>query len=359
MRRNPAFADTLRIIAKEGAKAFYSGAIAHDISAAARGAVGNPGRLTVADMQHYRAKQRAPVCAAYRKYRLCGMGPPTSGGMTVIQILKMLEGFDLAAAPPSAPKTVHLFTQAARLAYADRALHMADADFYPVPIAALLSESYLRRRARLIDPLRDMGKARSGLPSGTTAGIDHAFPSTTHFSIVDRYGNALSMTSSIENAFGSTLMVRGFLLNNQLTDFSFAARNAQGAPLANRVQANKRPRSSMAPTIVFDAAGKPLLIIGSPGGSRIINYVAKTIMAVLDHRLSLQSALDLPHYANRNGATDVEQGSAADGLREALQRMGHVVNLRPLNSGLHAIHIADGILYGAADRRREGVANGE
>ena len=356
--RNPVLADTFSTIAKEGPRAFYSGAIAHDIAAAVSAAVDNPGRLTVADMQRYRAKQRAPLCATYHEYRLCGMGPPTSGGITVIQIMKMLEGFNLAALSPLSPTAAHLFTQAARLAYADRVLHIADADFYPVPVTELLSEPYLQSRARLIDPQKDMGTANSGLPYTAAAGINQALPSTTHFSIVDRHGNALSMTSSIENAFGSTLMVRGFLLNNQLTDFSFAARDSAGLQIANRVQANKRPRSSMSPMIVFDAAGKPMLVIGSPGGSRIINYVAKTIMAVLDHGLDLQNALDLPHYTNRNGDTDLERDTAAEGLSEALRRMGHTINVRPLNSGLHAIHIKNGVLYGAADLRREGTAQG-
>jgi len=298
------------------------------------------------------------VCAPYRKYRVCGMGPPTSGGLTVIQMLKILENFDLASLSPLSPQAAHLFTQAGRLSYADRAAHMADADFHPVPIKALLDEDYLKARAALINPARDMGKAVQGLEDNATqAGLTRALPSTTHLSVVDQYGNAVSMTSSIENAFGSTLLVRGFLLNNQLTDFSFAAKGADDTLIANRVQANKRPRSSMSPFIVFENDA-PRLVIGSPGGSRIINYVAQAIIAVLDWNLNVQDALNLPHYVNRNGGTDLEKDTAAAQLRGALEAMGHTINVRALTSGLHAIHLTNGELQGGADPRREGVAAG-
>lgn len=355
--KNQALADTFRRIARGGAKAFYHGAIAQDIVAAVRSASGNPGVLSEADLQNYRAKMRPPICAPYRVYRVCGMGPPTSGGLTVLQMLGMLAHFDMAAMPPLSPQAAHIFTQAAKLAYADRAVHMADSDFYPVPTTRLLDANYLKARAALIHPLRDMGQAQSGVAAEAAAAVSRSLPATTHLSVVDRYGNALSMTSSIENAFGSTLLVRGFLLNNQLTDFSFAARDDKGALVANRVQANKRPRSSMSPTIVF-LQNKPYLIIGSPGGSRIINYVARAIVAVLDWNLDVQSAVALPHYVNRNGATDLEEGTAAAELQTALEAMAHKIKIRPLSSGLHAIHLTGKELQGGADPRREGTAAG-
>lgn len=356
--KNPELAQTFRQIAEHGAAAFYRGQIAEDIAAAVHNAADNPGLLAAADLHNYRAKMRPPVCAPYRKYKICGMGPPTSGGVAVLQILKILEIFDLAAAPPLSPRTAHLFTQAARLAYADRAVHLADSDFHPAPLAELLDAEYLKSRAALIDPARDMGEAKQGLPQKTTAaGFSPDLPSTTHFSIVDKNGNALSMTSSIEKAFGCGLMVRGFLLNNQLTDFSFAAKNEDGAAAANRVQGGKRPRSSMAPTIVF-LDGAPFLVVGSPGGSRIINYTARAVAAVLDWNMDIQSALELPHYANRNGATDLEENTAAEKLKEPLEALGHQVNIRPLDSGLHGIRIVNGELEGGADPRREGIAAG-
>ena len=355
--KNPELAETFRTVAENGAGAFYTGDIAKDIVAAVRDAKDNPGVLDESDLQSYRAKSRPPVCTNYREYKVCGMGPPTSGGMTVIQILKILESFDMPSVEPLSAQAAHLFSQAAKLAYADRAAHMADSDFYPVPIDKLIDEEYLAARAKLINPDKDMGRAESGLPR--PAGQNHALPSTTHLSVVDRHGNALSMTSSVENAFGSTLMTRGFILNNQLTDFSFAAEDEDGVKIANRVQPGKRPRSSMSPTIVFDKEGAPLLIIGSPGGSRIINYVARSIVAVLDWNMDVQSALDLPHYVNRNGATDLEAETAAENLRAELEKMGHEVNVRPLVSGLHAVHITEGVLHGAADPRREGTAAGE
>ncbi len=379
--KNPALAETFRAVAENGAQAFYRGAIARDIAAAVRNAKDNPGALSESDLQNYRAKARPPVCAPYRKYKICGMGPPTSGGLTVLQILKILENFDMASLPPMSPQAAHLFTQAARLAYADRAAHMADADFHPVPAAALLNADYLKSRAALINPAQDSGKAETGIPK-SAAGASPDLPSTTHFSITDKDGNMLSMTSSIENAFGSTLMARGFLLNNQLTDFSFAAKGEDGALIANRAQANKRPRSSMSPFIVFEN-GAPVLAIGSPGGSRIINYVARALVAVLDWEMDIQRALDLPHYANRNGATDLEEGTAAEELKAPLEAMGHKINIRKLTSGLHAVQIIRvesvleanetaaqifGMPYtvrtvkkelrGAADPRREGVALG-
>ena len=355
--KNAPLADTFRRIAAEGTSAFYRGDIARDIVAAVQNN-DNAGMLSEEDLQQYRAKKREPLCADYREHQICGMPPPTSGGLTVLQILKTLENFDLSSLPPLSHEAAHLFTQAAKLSYADRAVHIADPDFHSTPTAAMLDESYLKSRATLIDKQKDMGKATTGLTKETVAQINRALPSTTHLSIVDKDGNALSMTSSIENAFGSTILVRGFLLNNQLTDFSFAAKDENANLIANRVQAGKRPRSSMSPMIIFDKDGELELVIGSPGGSRIINYVARAIIAILDWGLDVQSALDLPHYVNRNGVTDLEEGTAAENLQEALSDLGHEIKIRTLTSGLHGIHHINGELQGGADPRREGVAVG-
>lgn len=360
--RNSAYADTLRAIAEGGADAFYSGEIARDIVAAVRGATGNPGLLSEADLATYRAKARPPVCIDYRGHRVCGMGPPSSGGLTVGMILGLLERFDISAMPPNSADAEHLFIEAARLAYADRALYMADADFVSVPTAGLLDRGYLRDRSRVIDAGRSMGEAGPGEPPRRRTerrAPDSALelPSTSHFSIVDGEGNAVSMTTSIESAFGSRLMVRGFLLNNQLTDFSFRP-EVDGRPVANRVEPGKRPRSSMAPTIVLGPNGRLRLAVGSPGGSRIINYVARSVIGVLDWSLDIQAAVSLPHVVSRNGVVDLEAGTAAADLRSALEERGHEIRVRDLTSGLHGIAATGDGLSGGADPRREGIALG-
>ncbi|MCB1761086.1 MAG: gamma-glutamyltransferase [Gammaproteobacteria bacterium] len=361
IKKNPQLAMTFRRIALLGAKGFYKGQIALDIVAAVRAAGDNPGLLTIEDMVGYEAKERPPVCADYKAHRVCGMGPPTSGGMTVIQMLKLLEGRELARFPPLSVEAAHLFTQAGRLAYADRAKYMADADFVTVPVEGLIDAGYLGQRAALIGE-RDMGAAPAGTPPDADrnwkAASSPEQPGTTHFSIVDGEGNGFSMTSSIEMAFGSTLMVHGFLLNNQLTDFSFAE-TREGELVANRVQPGKRPRSSMSPFMVFDGDGRLRMLIGSPGGSRIINYVAKTMLGVLEWKLDIQSAISLPHYVNRNGTTDLEQHTAAVDLQPGLEALGHKVSVRDLNSGLHGIVITDEGLQGGADPRRVGQVLGK
>ena len=361
--RNPAFADTLRAIADGGGDAFYGGAIADDIVATVQGATDNPGSLTVDDLAGYRVVERAPVCIDYRGYDVCGMGPPSSGGLTVGQILGVLGHFDLAAMGPESVDAWHLFAEASKLAYADRGQYMADSDFVSVPSAGLLDGAYLTTRAQLVD--RDAAMATpvaAGNPPwretrlyAPDTGDDR--PGTSHITIVDGDGNVASMTSSIEGAFGSQLMTGGFLLNNELTDFSFRPA-VDGRPVANRVEAGKRPRSSMAPTIVFHADGSPRLAIGSVGGSRIIAHVAQTLVAVLDWGLDVQQAINLGHVSNRNGRTDLEEGTAAAGFAEALAARGHEVNVRGLNSGLHGIEILSIGLFGGADPRREGVAIG-
>ena len=360
---NQAYAATLKAIAAGGAKAFYKGDIATDMVAAITGAVGNPGVMTVADLGAYEAKDRAAVCRPYRQWRVCGMGPPSSGGVTTLAILGLLEHFDLAALAPGSAEAVHLVSEASRLAYADRARFLADSDFVTVPVRGLLDRGYLADRAALIDREQSMGTAEAGTPPHDDGRLRASEPgteqfSTTHLCVIDSEGNAVSMTSSVESAFGSRLMVRGFMLNNQLTDFSFRPA-VDGVPVANRVAPGKRPRSSMAPTLVFDGNGRLLLAVGSPGGSRIIGYVTQTLIAMLDWGLDVQQALDLPHHVNRNGPTDLETGTPLADLEAALVALGHDVRVRSLTSGLHAIAITPAGLEGGADPRREGVALGD
>ena len=356
---NPAYADTLRQIARRGADAFYTGAIAEDIVATVRNAEGNPGVLSTLDLALYQVIERAPVCVPYRAHEVCGMGPPSSGALTVGQILGMLDSHDIS--DPAAPDTWRLIGDASRLAFADRGRYMADSDFVPMPTEGLVDTTYLAERAALLDGDDALPEVAPGNPEWDHAqiwGDDQSieFPSTSHISIVDSYGNALSMTTTIEGGFGSKLLVRGFLLNNELTDFSFAT-HADGYPVANRVEPGKRPRSSMAPTIVMQD-GAPVLVIGSPGGSRIIGYVAQAIIAHLDWGMNVQQAVADPHLVNRFGTYDVEADSDRAALEGPLNDLGFEVNVTNLNSGLHAIAIGDG-LTGGADPRREGVAIGE
>jgi gamma-glutamyltranspeptidase/glutathione hydrolase len=287
------------------------------------------------------------------------MGPPSSGAVAVLQTLGILQSFDLPALAPNSAEAVHLIAEAGRLAFADRNLFLADSDFVPVPVARLLDPAYLARRAQAISPAKTLGKAAPGLPAQNGAMPAQADPpATSHLVVVDGAGNIVSMTTSIESAFGSRLMVGGFMLNNELTDFSFRP-EAEGRPVANRVEPGKRPRSSMSPTLVFGADGRPVLALGSPGGSRIIGYVLQTLVAVLDWGLDIQAAVELPHAVNRNGPTDLEEGTALTALKPALEALGHEVRLRKLTSGLHGIALTPGGLEGGADPRREGVALGD
>ncbi|MFC3613912.1 gamma-glutamyltransferase [Lutimaribacter marinistellae] len=361
--RNSAYAETLRTLAAEGAAGFYAGPIAAEIVRTVREAEGNPGVLSAVDLALYQVIERAPVCAAYRAYEVCGMGPPSSGALTVGQILGMLDGYDLAALGPQSADAWRLIGDASRLAFADRGRYMADSDFVPMPTDGLVEPAYLDERGMMLDredalPTDMVEPGQPPWDHATLWADDESLelPSTSHISIVDSYGNALSMTTTIENGFGSRLMAAGFLLNNELTDFSFRT-HRNGVPIANRIAPGKRPRSSMSPTIVMQD-GKPALVIGSPGGSRIIGYVAKSIIAWADWGMNVQEALALPHLVNRFGTYDLEEGSAAAALAEPLAGMGFEVNLRGLNSGLHAIEVGDG-LQGGADPRREGIAVGE
>ena len=359
---NPDYAATLRTVAAGGADAFYYGDIAADIAAAVQSAARNPGALTVADIESYEARQRQPVCAAYRLYAVCGMGPPSSGGLTTLQILGLIERFDIAGAGANSLGAVHVIAEAGRLAFADRAVFMADSDFVQVPIEGLLDRAYLAERSALIRLDKSMGKAGAGAPPGSNRRAyamhsrEHG-ASTSHLSVIDAAGNAVSFTTSIERGFGSRLMVRGFLLNNQLTDFSFRAEQ-NGQPVANRVEGGKRPRSSMAPALVFGPDGELLLAMGSPGGSRIIGYVTLALIASLDWQMDPQAAVSLAHHVNRNGATELEAGSPLEALAPQLEALGHEIKIRALNSGLHGVRVAADGLEGGADPRREGVALG-
>ncbi len=362
LRNNPAFAATLRLIAKQGPNGFYRGGVARDIAAAVRAAQPWPGVLTEADIARYAVVARRPVCAPYRRWRVCGMGPPSSGGLAVAQILGQLARFDLGKLRRQAA-SYHFLIEASRRAFADRNRYVADPKFAPVPVRRMLDPAYLRRRARSIDPARAGGRATPGrfpVKKGALPGRGRSLeiPATSHISIVDGDGNGISMTTTIEAGFGSGIMVRGFLLNNELTDFSFRAARA-GGPVANRVEGGKRPRSSMAPTMVFDQKGRLVMVTGSPGGSRIIGYVAGSIIAVLDWKLNAQAATDLPRVLSRNGPAEVEKG-APTALIEALRALGHKVRLARMTSGLHIIRrLPDGRLEGGADPRREGIALGD
>lgn len=360
---NPALADTYRQLAAGGAEAFYNGDIARAISAAVANAARNPARMTPGDIAGYQPKTRAPICRPYRTWRLCAMPPPTSGGLTTLQILGLLEGFDMARIAPSSVQAVHLISEASRLAYADRRRYIGDPDFVSVPVDGMLDAAYLQRRAGRISATESMGRASPGRPRGAgnarLADDDReGFPSTSHLSVIDRDGNAVSMTTTIERAFGSRLMVRGFLLNNQLTDFAFIPRR-DGRSVANAVAPGKRPRSSMSPTLVFDADGKLFATVGSPGGSRIITYVTKALIGLLDWNLDMQAAIDLPNHANRNGATELEKDTPLVKHADALRRLGHEVKFGALVSGLHGIRVTQDGYDGGADRRREGVALGD
>ena len=381
--KNPALAAVFKRIAKEGPDALYQGSIADEIARKVQGHR-NAGSLSQADLKGYTAKQRAPLCTDYKQWKVCGMPPPSSGGIAVAQILGTLQALEtrtprLAIAPMTpvksaspaglepTPEAVHLLAEAGRLAFADRALYVADADFTPVPVAGLVAPGYLAQRATLIGE-RSMGIAKPGQP----AGIQVAYApdrsplriSTSQVVAVDDQGGAVSMTTTVEAAFGSHVMVQGFLLNNQMTDFSFIPEE-NGQPVANRVQPGKRPRSAMAPTLVFDRkTGELLATVGSPGGSQIIEYVSKSLVAMLDWKLDPQAAISLPNFGSRNGATELEAGLFSPALKQALKDKGHALSEIDMTSGVQAIirtRDAQGkvLLSGGADPRREGEALGD
>ena len=364
--RNPDYADTLKTLRSEGAEGFYHGGLAEAVVEAVQTDPAIPGDLTLDDLAAYDVVEREPVCMDYRGHEVCGMGPPSSGALTVGQILGILETFDLGD-DPLGERFVHLFAQAGRLAFADRNLYIGDTDFVTVPVEGLLDEDYLTSRAALITGM-DMGTAAPGTPPGefdpTSPQDGDTESGTSQVSIIDRYGNALSMTTTIESSFGNGVMVRGggFLLNNELTDFSFSPVGPGGKPIANRVQPGKRPRSSMSPTIVRDAEGEVELVTGSPGGSSIIGYTAQSIVNVLDFGLDAQQAVNVPHHQNRNGSTNLEEpipGVTLDydvaALAAALEARGHPVTIGELTSGLSVIQVTSSGYVGGADHRRDGA----
>jgi gamma-glutamyltranspeptidase/glutathione hydrolase len=359
--RNPEYAKTLRLLAAKGADAFYAGEVAADIVAAVRGNA-NPGSMTLEDLAGYRVRDVEPLCGAYRQWKLCGMPPSSSGGIAVLQILGVLEGRDLAAVRPNSAQAVHLLAEAGRLAFADRNRYVGDDRFVDVPVQGLVDRGYLAQRAKLIAAEKSMGKAQPGTPPGLKVvladdPVDEV-AGTSHIAIVDAQGNAVSMTTTIEGFFGSKQMVRGFLLNNELTDFNFQPVE-DGRAVANAVAPGKRPRSSMAPFLVYDAKGGRLeQVMGSPGGSLIINYVAKALVATLDWKMDMQSAIALPNFGSRGGPTEIESGTELEGVSAALKAMGHDVRPIDMTSGLAGIRRTATGWEAGADPRREGVARG-
>ncbi len=364
--KNPAYAQTLRLIAEGGAEAFYRGPIAKAVADAVTNSPVSPAVMTEADLARYKPYRREPLCVPYRKWSVCGMPPPTSGGLVIAQSLAMLERFDLASMEPMGAEALHVLLEAERFAYADRDLYVADPDFIHVPVKGMTDPAYLKARAAQIDPGQSVGKAPAGDPwphnlpraPDTTPKL----PGTSHFTIVDQAGTVVSITTTVEFLFGSNVMAGGFFLNNQLTDFS-AAPIKDGRVVANSVQPGKRPRSSMSPTIVFERTatglGKPVFAIGSPGGSRIPGYVLLTLVGVLDWGMDVQDAIDLPRFLTRNGDVEVEAIEDVESLAPviaALKAKGHEIGEpRTMGSGLHGIKITGRGLEGGADRRREGI----
>lgn len=393
--RNQPLADVLKNIATSGSKGLLEGEVAQAIVSKVQSHPSNPGKLSLADMAGYQAKKREPICHDYtaraRDYRICGMPPPSSGAIAIGQILGILNNTSAATLPlqtdvglmggtsgstgaaPSA-EWLHLYTEASRLAFADRAQYLGDPDFVQPPGGnwmSLLAPDYLAERAKLIQQQpggQSMKTAKPGVPGTvkTAYGPMREQPEygTSHISIVDRYGNAIAMTTTIEDAFGARQMVNGFLLNNELTDFSYAPTDAEGRPVANRVQAGKRPRSSMAPTLVFDkATGQLVMSGGSPGGALIIHYTAKTLYGVLNWGLNAQQAIDLPNFGSLNGPTLLEEKRFAPATVEAVRTRGAEVREINMTSGLQAIARGQAhgkpLWLGGADPRREGVVMGE
>ena len=355
---NPALADTLERIAAHGPSHFYEArgeALATHVAAATPG----DAAMRETDVTGYAARERDAVCGPYREYTICSMGPPSSGATTVLAILGQLERFDMAALGPDNPTAWHLFAESQRLAYADRELYLADGDFVSVPVAGLVDPTYLAMRAQLIAPGRRMETVEAGRPSGAVAaradGDEPPENGTSHFAVADRFGNVVSWTSTIEGPFGSGLMFDGFYLNNELTDFSFRPA-VEGRPVANRVQGGKRPRSSMSPSIVYDADGRAVLAIGAAGGSTIPVQVAKALVGYIDWDLSAQAAIDLPMVYSPGDTVSLEDGNAPVGLAAALERLGHTVQSRDLPLKANAVEWRGGRWIGAADPRSEGAS---
>lgn len=363
--KNSDYAQTLQSLAKHGGDYFYDSEISKAIVKKINDSK-NKGFLSQKDFNRYKIIERPASCADYKEFSVCGMGPPSSGALTINQILGILENYDLASRSSNNPITWQIIAEASRLSFADRGQYIADPDFFKVP-TGLTDKAYLKQRSNEIT----LGKVNISIAAGAPPDLQNASiqtgnspeqESTTHFVIVDKQGNILSMTSTIENAFGSRLMVKGFLLNNELTDFSFLP-NKDGKNVANRVEPGKRPRSSMAPTIVFknkvDDTKEPYIALGSPGGSRIINFVANTLISVLDWQEDLQTAINKPHIINRFGKMELEENTKISEWDKEFQKMGYPVTIQNINSGLHGVMFTKSGMIGAADKRREGLVLGK
>jgi gamma-glutamyltranspeptidase/glutathione hydrolase len=361
--RNPGFAAFLDRLARLGPDSFYVGPNAQAIAATVSGAPHNPAPMTTGDIAAYDAKPRPPLCGTYRGYRICGMGPSSSGGYTVLAALKLLERFDLSALGQQSPTAWHLIAEAERLAYADRDKYLADEDFVRVPLAGLTDPAYLAGRSAMISPTSTIASAAAGVPAGASPGCAPALQperGTSHFVAVDRWGDVASETSTIESSFGSGLMVSGYYLNNELTDFSFVPEK-DGCPVANRVAGGKRPRSSMAPTIVYGSDGRPVLAVGAAGGSTIPAQVIKAIVGVIDFHLPAQQAIALPMIYAPSDTVYVEAGSALEAIVPQLRALGHA-DIKTVPSGsfkANAIQWQGGRWVGGADPRSEGAAVSE
>ena len=359
--RNPELAQLLEAVAQRGPDYFYTGAPAQNLVRTVRSSARNPSAMTAGDLASYDAKERPVQCGTYRRHRICGMGPPSSGATTVFAILKQLERFDLSALGPNNPAAWHLIAESMRLAYADREAYLADPDFFRVPVAGLMDPSYLASRSRLISGDRAAASVAAGRPPGAarvTAAADGEVPSTSHMVAADAAGNVASLTSTIEGVWGSGLIANGFFLNNELTDFSFAPER-DGAPVANRVEGGKRPRSSMSPTIVYGPDGEVRLAVGAAGGATIIAQVAKAIIGIVDWKLTAQEAIALPQLVAIGDRVTVEQGTELEAMLPALNALGHRAVASEPGFKANAIERVGGRWLGAADPRSEGVALGQ
>ena len=361
VQRNPALADLLRKVAADGPDAFYTGVEGQAIVDAVAKSARNPTAMTMADLAAYKVQDREPVCARYRQFKVCGMGPPSSGATTILQMLGTIEHFDMKKLGPDSPTSWHLIAEAMQLAYADREKYLGDPDFVAVPVKGLLDRTYLKARSALISPTKSLASYAAGTPPGAaprTAGLSSEVPATTHFVAVDGAGNVASMTSTIEGPFGSQLVANGYFLNNELTDFTFAPAR-DGAPVANAVAAGKRPLSSMSPTIVYDARGRAVLAVGSAGGKRIIMHVMKTLVGYIDWGLSAQDAIALPNIYFGGSALLVEGNTKLGAMQGELAALGQTVVVSDLGSKLNAVERTPKGWRGAADPRGPGNALSE
>ncbi|MBB43873.1 MAG: gamma-glutamyltransferase [Rhodospirillaceae bacterium] len=364
--KNPKLAETFKLLAEKGPQAFYSRNMSVDIANAVQKTHHLPGKLTAEDIQTYNSKQRPIICGPYKVWKICGMPPPTSGGVAVIQTLGMLERFNLGRHTPNSAEAIHLVTEASRLAFADRNLYLGDPDFVQIPSKGLINTKYLQERSALISKRETMKIAIAGKPPFLSVFPDFSsdnaskeLNSTSHIAIVDSWGEAISMTTTIGTAFGSRIMIHGFMLNDELADFAANPRDNKGKIKVNAPQPKKRPRSSMSPTFVLDREGNLIMTVGSPGGSSIIGYVIKTLIAVLDWKMHMQEAIDMPNFLNKNKRTELEKDTNLIELVKELQELGHNPDIREKTSGLSGIRVLEHGLEGGADSRREGIALGD